>query len=71
MGNQRPIPTDPRTLVSYLTVAEIDTDRAADCRRVLMQERFALSAALDSGDAAKIAAARDEAVRVATMWQGY
>lgn len=65
------IPTNPRQLLSYLEWAEVDGSRAADCRDMLRQERFALASALRSGDAEKIAAARDEALRVARMWDGF
>jgi len=65
------IPNDPKQLLIYLEWAEVDGSRAADARRVLQGERVALSAALQSGDAARIAAARNEAVRVARMWEGY
>lgn len=65
------IPTKPTELLRYLEYAEVAGRRAPDARRVLRQERFALQSAVRSGNAAKIAAARDEAVRVATMWEGF
>ena len=67
MTNQ--IPNSPTKLHDYLVSAEVDPTRAADTRRMLRNERFALAAALRSGDATKIAAARDEALRVAQMWE--
>ncbi len=69
MQSTQKIPTNPTKLVTYLEWAEVDSRRAPDARRVLRDERFSLIAALRSGDASKIATARDEAVRVATMWR--
>ena len=58
----------PAQVESRLEWSEVDGNYAADTRRMMRDERFSLQAALRSGDAAKIAAARDEAVRVAKMW---
>lgn len=51
-----------------LTEIEVDGKYAPDCRRVLRGERESLAAAMQSGDAAAIKAAMDEARRVAKMW---
>lgn len=61
-------PVNPQALVSSLEWCEVDGSLAPDCRRTLRDERFSLVNALRSGDGAKIAAARDEAVRVMGMW---
>lgn len=60
----------PAVLLGHLERAEIDGARAPDARRVLSAERQSLALAMRSGDAAKISAARDEALRVARMWEG-
>lgn len=65
------IPTSPKALCDYLTMAEVDASRAPDCRRVLTDERIRLTGALRGGEASAIRAAAAEAHRVAVMWQGY
>lgn len=70
MGTQK-IPTSPTALMAYLEYAEVDGSRAGDCRRILREERIRLASALRSGDARTIAAARDEALRVARDWDGF
>lgn len=55
-------------VVKALTFAEVDGSIAADARRVLRVEREQLTAAVRSGDGAKINAAKAEAERVAAMW---
>lgn len=58
----------PRQIEAKLEWAEVNSNYAADTRLMMQAERFSLQSALRSGDAAKIAAARDEALRVAKMW---
>lgn len=65
------IPTDPRELADYLERAELDSSRAPDARATLREERMTPIGAIRSGDAKVIARARDEALRVARMWDGY
>lgn len=65
------IPTDPRKLETWLSFAELDGERARDCRRMMTDLRMGLTIALRSGDRKQITAARDKAVRVAEMWQGF
>lgn len=64
------IPTQPNALLDWLERAETDSKRAPDHRRELRAEREALHVAIQSSDAARIKAARDEALRVARMWEG-
>ncbi len=56
------------TLLNALTRAEVNGRNAPDARRVIRGERETLSAALKSKDPARIAAAMEEARRVAEMW---
>lgn len=56
-------------MISRIAWIELDRKYDADCRRVMQQERFALTAAARSGDPSRIKAAMDEARRVAAMWQ--
>lgn len=69
-SNTVKIPTDPKTLLTWLEWQEVSPERAVDCRRVLRAERQRLALALRSGNRQEIAAARDEARRVAEMWEG-
>jgi hypothetical protein len=55
-------------MITKLTYAEVDSNLAADAQRMMRDERFALSAAVESKDGDKIAAAMEEAKRVAAMW---
>lgn len=55
-------------LLNKLTWREVDNRLAPDTRVMMRQERFALQAAVDSRDTAKIQAATAEARRVAEMW---
>jgi hypothetical protein len=55
-------------IISALTWCEVDGKLTPVCRQVLRDERFALTAAVRSGDGADIAAAAKEAIRVAEMW---
>lgn len=55
-------------LITKLTNAETNHALAADTRRMMQQERFALTAAVQSGVGDKIKAATEEAQRVAKMW---
>ena len=55
-------------LITALTYAEVDGSIAIDTRRVIRDERFALTAAVNSGDGQLIKAAMAEAMRVAKMW---
>ena len=68
MSTNTKIPIRPAALIRYLEWAEVDSSREAICRRVLRDERMRLVVAVNAGDAAAIAQARDEAVRVAKMW---
>ena len=52
-----------RGLLARLELLEVDSSVARDCRRVLQGERFAILAAMRSGDAARIAGAEREARR--------
>lgn len=58
----------PSILHTRLTHIEVDGAYAPDFRRLMRDERQALGIALQSGDAARIAAARAETLRVCTMW---
>lgn len=55
-------------LLTALEFAEVSSKYEPDCRRIIRDERIALASALRSGNAAEIAAARDEALRVCEMW---
>ena len=55
-------------VLDSLTFSEVDARLQPDTRDMMRRERFSLRAAMDSGDVAKIAEAKEEAVRVATMW---
>jgi len=58
----------PKQLCDRLEWMDVDGDVARDCRDVLRSERFSLTAALRTGNAEKIAKARDEALRVVRLW---
>jgi hypothetical protein len=55
-------------LIEKLTWAEVNSQYAADCRKVIRDERMSLEVAVRSGDGARIKKATDEALRVANMW---
>jgi len=55
-------------IVNSLTYSEVDAALQPDTRRMMRNERFSLQAAIQSGDAGKINAAKAEALRVAGMW---
>ena len=58
--------TSPAQTINILTRAEVNKAFAADARRVIRNERMALTVAVNKGE--NIAAAHAEAVRVAKMW---
>lgn len=58
----------PFAIHDRLTWAEVSSQYAIDCRRIISAERQSLGLALKSGDATRIAAATKEALRVADMW---
>ena len=61
--------TSAGRILNRLTFIEVGVPRLEpDCRRVLRGEREALQAAMRSGDAERIDAAKAEAIRVADMW---
>lgn len=53
-------------LISQLTWAEVSSKYAPDCRRVIRDERIALTAAAKANKGVREAMA--EAIRVAEMW---
>lgn len=55
-------------LIHRLTQAEVSARHDAQTRRMMRDERFALTAAVQSRDQARIRAAMAEAQRVAAMW---
>lgn len=55
-------------LHTKLTYAELNPKYATDCRRIIREERIQLGLAMRTGDAARIKAAFEEALRVAEMW---
>jgi len=55
-------------LIARLEWVEVDGSYAADCRRVMRDERMGLVVALQGGDGTRIAARLQEALRVARMW---
>lgn len=55
-------------LLTSLEFCELSSDLAPDCRQVIRDERVSLSAALNSGNGAKIQSAAKEAIRIAKMW---
>lgn len=55
-------------LATKLTFAEVDGALPSDTRKMMQDERFALSAAIRTGDGQKIKDAMAEAERVAKMW---
>lgn len=55
-------------LITQLELAEVSSEHAGDTRRMMRDERFALVAAVRSGDAKAIKDATIEAQRVAKMW---
>jgi hypothetical protein len=59
---------NPAQLVSRLISAEVDPEQSPAGRRVLGDERLALSSALQSKDPSRIARSFAEATRVAKMW---
>ncbi len=61
-------PTNPRRLHDQMIRVELDGSVAPDIRRWFRDERMILGLALRAGNAARIAAARDEALRCARMW---
>lgn len=58
-------------LLSALDAATVNPRRAPDARRVLRDEACSLRAAQQSGDRARIEAARTKAARVLDMWDGF
>ena len=58
-----------KKLINALSWTEVGVPKVApDTKRMLIEQRFALQAAVESGDKNRIAAANAEAIRVAGMW---
>lgn len=55
-------------ILSKLEWAEVNGKLEPDTRRMMRNERFAVKAAVESGDGRKIKAAIAEALSVADMW---
>lgn len=60
--------TSAHLLIARLTRTEVSPRYDAQTRRMMRDERFALTAAVHSRDRARILAAMAEARRVAAMW---
>lgn len=55
-------------ILTKLEFAEVNGSLEPDTRRMMQSERFAVKAAVESGDGRKIQAAIAEALSVADMW---
>ena len=57
-----------RQLINKLEIVEVSSQYGAQTRDMMMQERFAVLAALKSGNRNEIGEAINETMRVAQMW---
>ena len=55
-------------MIAAMDWVEVSSEYEADTRRMILEERESLTAAVKSGDGTDIQAAMAEAQRVATMW---